>query len=61
MSQNITKEDWVVMFREIGLDDAAMERWHRLFEQRHPDGHEDFLNFLGLAPDEIRQIRTRYR
>lgn len=58
MQNTLSKEDWVAMFREIGLEDAAMGKWHQLFETRHPDEHEEFLNWLGISAAEIRQIRT---
>ena len=31
MKPTVTVEDWVKRFRAIGLDEAAMEKWHRLF------------------------------
>ena len=46
------------MFREIGLDDEGMKKWHQLFEARHPKGHADFLNWLGLSSDEITRVRN---
>lgn len=58
MPNNVSKEEWVAMFREIGLDDGAMEKWHRLFEKRHPDAHNDFLSWLGLSSTEIADIRA---
>ena len=58
MSQSITVEQWVAMFREIGLDEAAMHRWHRIFELRHPEAHQVFLEWLGLPPQEIERIRS---
>ena len=61
MQSKVSKEDWVDMFREIGLDDDAMMKWHRLFETRHPEGHGDFLAWLGIAPDEIVEIREHCR
>ncbi len=59
MKREITVSDWVAMFREIGLDEAKMEQWHRLFEARHPAAHQDFLEWLGLKPDEIARIRAK--
>jgi hypothetical protein len=59
MQGKVTKEAWVDMFRQIGLDDDAMKEWHKVFEKRHPDGHADFLAWLGISPDEIAKIRTR--
>ena len=46
------------MFREIGLDHAQMKQWHKVFETRHPDGHQSFLEWLGLTPKRIDQIRA---
>lgn len=61
MPGNVTKEDWVAMFRDIGLSDETMMQWHRLFETRHPKGHEAFLNWLGIPLDEISRIRADSR
>ena len=61
MQSNVTKEEWVDMFREIGLSEDLMMEWHRLFEARHPEGHGGFLEWLGVAPDEITRIRESCR
>jgi hypothetical protein len=53
-------EEWVTRFRAIGLDEAAMEQWHRLFERENPAGHQNFLEWLGLSADKIREIRAKY-
>ncbi len=58
MQTHVSREDWVAMFREIGLDDAAMKNWHLLFERRHPQGHEAFLGWLGIPADEISRLRA---
>ena len=58
MQNKVSKENWVAMFKEIGLDDAAMKKWHQLFEARHPEAHADFLNWLGLSVAEVDTIRT---
>jgi len=34
MQANVTKDDWVAMFQDIGLSDEKMMDWHRLFETR---------------------------
>lgn len=39
MGKKVNVEAWVAMFREIGLDDEKMNRWHHLFESRHPESH----------------------
>jgi hypothetical protein len=49
--------DWVAMFREVGLDDPAMHRWHAVFEDRAPDAHQSFLEWLHVPDPEIRRIR----
>ena len=52
------KEKWVILFREIGLDEATMARWHQLFEAKYPDGHQSFLEWLNIPADEIEKIRA---
>ncbi len=52
------KEKWVLLFREIGLDEATMVQWHREFESRYPEGHQSFLEWLNISEDEIRHIRA---
>jgi len=59
MKNQVSLEEWVKRFRAIGLDDAAMEKWHRLFEQENPDGHQSFLEWLGLPEEEIKSIRAK--
>lgn len=59
MKQTVTVEEWVARFRAVGLDDAAMKRWHTLFERENPAGHQAFLEWLGLPEERIAEIRTR--
>lgn len=61
MGSKMTVKEFAQMFREIGLDEAAMHKWHALFEQRHPDSHKSFLEWLGLDAAQIEQIRARSR
>ena len=49
------------MFRDIGLDDRQMDQWHKLFETRHPEGHQSFLEWLGLGREDIDRIRAKNR
>lgn len=35
MKHKVKKDEWVKRFRAIGLDEAAMQNWHRLFEKEH--------------------------
>jgi MerR family transcriptional regulator, thiopeptide resistance regulator len=55
----VDREVWTAMFRAIGLDDAAMLRWHAEFERHAPTAHRAFLQSLGMADDEIDALRLR--
>lgn len=59
MKNKVTVEEWVKRFRAVGLDDAAMQKWHTLFEKENPDGHQSFLEWLGLPAEKIAEIRRR--
>ncbi len=59
MKQHVTVDEWVAMFREIGLEQSQMEQWHKVFEVRHPAAHQGFLEWLGLPPERIEAIRAR--
>ena len=61
MGSKMTVKEFKQLFHEIGLDEAAMQKWHALFEQRHPDSHKSFLEWLGLDAAQIEQIRARSR
>lgn len=50
-------EEWTKRFRAIGLDDAAMTRWHQPFERENPAEHASFLERLGLPADRIDEVR----
>ena len=54
----MNKEKWVLLFREIGLDDTGMKRWHQAFEARYPQGHQSFLEWLNISENEIGRIRA---
>ena len=54
----MNKDKWVLLFKEIGLDEATMIQWHQAFEARYPDGHQSFLEWLNIEENEIRQIRA---
>ena len=61
MKNQVNVNEWVAMFQEIGLDHTQMERWHKVFEARHPDGHQSFLEWLGVKQEEIDRIRAKSR
>ena len=53
----ITKDKWVAIMRKAGFSEDDMHRWHAEFEKTAPAEHQEFLEFLHIAPDEIRGIR----
>ena len=57
MKHKVTADEWAKRFRAIGLDEAAMLNWHRLFEAENPEGHQSFLAWLGLPEGKIAEIR----
>lgn len=60
-SRTMSKQRWVEMLRAAGLDETGMWKWHREFEQRSPEAHQDFLESLGIDGAEIATIRQRSR
>lgn len=54
----ISKERWVEIMRAAGFDDHAMTKWHQKFEAMEPDGHQKFLESLGIDTAEIKSIRS---
>ncbi|WP_298609571.1 hypothetical protein [uncultured Thiothrix sp.] len=57
----MTKTQWVELFRDTGLDEAMMSKWHQLFEQRYPEQHQAFLEWLQIPSEEVTQIRKASR
>jgi DNA-binding transcriptional MerR regulator len=55
--RSMTKERWTGILRAAGFKAEDMHRWHREFERLAPEGHQDFLESLGVAESEIRSIR----
>ncbi|GAB4557619.1 MAG: hypothetical protein Tsb0017_12470 [Geothermobacteraceae bacterium] len=60
MAKTFGKDQWVELFRETGLSEEMMERWHRLFEARYPEAHQSFLEWLGLPETQVAEIRQRF-
>ena len=57
----VSKRQWVDLLASIGLSDEDMDEWHRQFEHRMPEAHQDFLESLNIPVAEIRAIRRRSR
>ncbi len=53
----VTKQRWVEIMRAAGFSDEQMHRWHREFEKTAPVEHQEFLEFLRIPADEVKQIR----
>jgi DNA-binding transcriptional MerR regulator len=56
-TEMITKEKWVSIMRKTGFTDDDMHKWHAEFEKAAPEEHQEFLQFLHIPEDEIRNIR----
>ena len=56
-NKKMTKEKWTSIMQSAGLTEAGMHRWHIEFERSAPDDHQQFLEFLHIPPEEIRNIR----
>lgn len=59
--KKITKDQFVALLNDVGVSDSQKQRLHTLFEQRHPDAHQTFLEFLELPASAIQEIRERSR
>ena len=53
----MTKDKWVGIMKASGFSEQQMHRWHAEFEKGAPAEHQEFLEFLRIAPDEIARIR----
>lgn len=53
----MTKDKWVSIMKATGFTEADMHRWHREFEKTAPADHQEFLEFLHIAKDDIEKIR----
>lgn len=53
----LNKKKWVALLKAAGLDESGMQRWHCEFEAMSPEAHQDFLESLGIAAEEIRSIK----
>ncbi len=53
----VTKDKLVSIMKAAGLTDDDMHRFHAEFEHSAPNEHQEFLEFLHIPQEEIRQIR----
>lgn len=57
-SKTMNKEQWVNILKASGMNEADMRQWHIEFEQALPEMHSDFLESLGISPEEIKVIKS---
>lgn len=55
--RTMDKARWVALLASTGLSEEDMRRWHVEFEKMSPAAHQDFLESLGIAHEEIVAIR----
>lgn len=53
----VNKKRWVEIMAAAGFTEPEMKKWHQTFEQMEPQAHQEFLESLGIAADEIQEIR----
>ena len=54
----VTVEQWVELFNEVGLTEADRKKSHHFFEEKNPQGHQSFLEWLGLDAKRIKEVRN---
>ncbi len=54
---NVDKERWSEIMVAAGFNEEDMVAWHKQFEKMEPQGHQAFLESLGIDPSEIESIR----
>lgn len=53
----IQKDSLVRLLQSAGVDEKTQRRFHNQFEKEFPDKHQEFLQLLGLTPEQISEIR----
>lgn len=57
----VDSQTFVSILESAGLDKEALNRFHVQFENNSPDSHQFFLEFLGIADEDIKNIRESCR
>ncbi len=55
--RGLDRQGWTALLAAVGLDQAAMLRWHAEFERMAPEAHQDFLEALRIPAAGVRRIR----
>ena len=53
----MTKSRWSSIMRAAGMSNEDMRNWHREFESREPEAHQEFLESLNIESEEVARIR----
>lgn len=51
-------EIWSSLLKASGFSEGDMQRWHIEFEHLAPEKHQEFLEFLCIPDDDIKNIRS---
>lgn len=54
----MNKQQWISLLKASGFTEEDLDRWHIEFERTAPDKHQQFLEFLCIPDEEIREIRA---
>lgn len=57
----LDRQAWVELLAASGFGPQERQLWHAQFERLAPEGHREFLAFLGLEPQEAEQVRQHAR
>ncbi len=60
MGNNKVKECKEI-FSAIRLSENDMDNWHKVFEEKYPKMHQNFLEWLGLEEERIEEVRAQSR
>ncbi len=58
---HLTKDQFVAVLEAAGITTAQREKLHAAFERQQPEGHQQFLEWLGLPAETIGKIREHSR
>lgn len=59
--RGLDRAGWAALLQAVGLDEAAMLRWHAAFEEAAPDAHQEFLESIRVPATDIQRIRRMAR
>ena len=56
---HLTKDQFVAVLEAAGITAEQRKKLHAAFERLQPDAHHQFLLWLGIPAETIREIRAR--